>query len=69
MNENDILKSLVSNGPWAAAFFFLLMQVIRSWTTDRETLTNLLSEFKTSIDALRVAVEQLKEHVKNAHEA
>jgi hypothetical protein len=66
MTEADFFQTLSANGPWAAVAGLLLWQVIKAWSSDRQTLTTLLSEFRGSIDALRVAVERLSEHVTGA---
>jgi hypothetical protein len=58
--ETELIKGLANNGPWAAVAGLLLWQVIKAWTEDRKTASILMSEFRASIDALRVNVEALK---------
>ncbi len=58
MNE-QLITSLAANGPWAAAAGFLLHQVIKAWTDDRQQLVILLTEFKDTLTALTHAVQEL----------
>lgn len=58
MNE-QLITSLAANGPWAAAAGFLLHQVIKAWTDDRQQLIRLMTEFKDTLTALTTAVKEL----------
>ncbi|MBS1711397.1 MAG: hypothetical protein JSS71_06705 [Armatimonadetes bacterium] len=58
MNDT-IFTALANNGPWALTSFFLLNQVIKAWTNDRDQITKLLTEFKDALSALTHAVEEL----------
>lgn len=57
--ESQLLTGLASNGPWALMAGFLLWQIMKAWTQDREQVTALLREFKASIDKLTHAVEAI----------
>lgn len=69
---NDVfMKELAQNGPWAIVAGFLLWTVIKAWTADRGMVTQLLSEFRSSIDKLSAAVTKLTErldHIEAMHE-
>jgi hypothetical protein len=55
--ESQLLTGLASNGPWALVAGFLLWQIMKAWTADRQQVTELLREFKASIDELTHAVK------------
>jgi K+ transporter len=57
--ESQLLTGLASNGPWALVAGFLLWQVMKAWTADRQQVTELLKEFKASIDELTHAVKAI----------
>lgn len=61
---DEMVKSLAANGPWALMAGWLLTQVIRAWTNDRNQLVNLLTEFKDALMSLKSAVEELKSEIK-----
>lgn len=61
---DDFFKSLAENGPWALVAGFLLHQVIKAWTTDRNQLNGLLTDFKDALISLKGAVEDLKSEIK-----
>lgn len=57
--ETQLLTGLASNGPWALVAGFLLWQIMKAWTQDRQQVTELLRDFKASIDKLTHAVEAI----------
>lgn len=61
----DITQSFAQNGPWAVAAGFLLHQVIKAWTNDRQQLIVLLTEFKDAMTALKMAVNELREEMRD----
>jgi len=61
--ETSIFASLAQNGPWALVAGWLLWTVIKAWSKDREIIMELLGDFRSSIDALRAAVERLGTHL------
>jgi len=65
MNETEIVKTIATNAPWAAAFFFLLQQILKAWTDDRKANTSLMGEFKMAVVDLRNSIDKLTEHVKD----
>ncbi len=44
---------------------FLLHQVIKAWTNDRQQLIVLLTEFKDAMTALKMAVNELREEMRD----
>lgn len=58
--DEQWISTFAANGPWALAAAFLLHQVIKAWTNDRQQLNGLLTDFKDALIALKTAVEELK---------
>lgn len=56
-------SGLAANGPWALAAGFLLHQVIKAWTMDRQQLTVLMTEFRDALYALKSAVDELRRRI------
>ena len=65
MNEvpSELVTGIANNGPWALVAGFLLMQVMNAWKGDRDQLTKLLIDFKTTLDGLKGAVDNLSERL------
>lgn len=61
--ESEVLRSLAQNGPWALVAGLLLWQVLKAWNKDRDQLTTLIMDFKTTLDGLKIAVEHLTERM------
>ena len=57
--SDELIKGLAANGPWAIVAGILLSQVLKAWAGDRAALTTLMTEFRVSLDGLKVAVEHL----------
>ena len=57
---NELWQGLANNGPWALVAGFLLQQVIKAWTADRQQLVVLMTEFRDALNALKSAVEDLR---------
>lgn len=57
---NELLAGLAGNGPWALVAGFLLWQVIKAWAADRDTLTRFLTEFRSTLESLKDAVDALR---------
>ena len=58
--ENDLIKALLSNGPWAVMAGFLLLKILSAWEKDRISRDTVLIEFKRGIDGLADVVRDLK---------
>ena len=60
---NEFLTELAKSGPWAVMAGFLLWTVIKAWTVDRAQVTQLLGEFRGTLDGLKTAVDHLAERL------
>ena len=60
---NELITGLANNGPWALVAGFLLLQVLNAWKGDRDQLTQLLTDFKATLDALKGAVDNLSDRL------
>lgn len=61
MTTDTFLSELAKSGPWAVVAGFLLWTVIKAWNKDREQVTGLLGEFRTSLDKLAQEIHNLGE--------
>ena len=61
MTADTVLSELAKSGPWAVVAGFLLWTVIKAWNKDREQVTGLLGEFRTSLDKLAQEIHNLGE--------
>ena len=61
MTTDAFITELAKSGPWAAVAGFLLWTVIKAWNKDREQVTGLLGEFRTSLDKLAQEIHNLGE--------
>jgi len=55
------VTGLLNNSPWAIAAFFLGRTILNAWGQDRAQLTELLTNFKVTLDRIGIAVEHLTE--------
>jgi len=62
---SEFLRSFGANGPWAAVAGLLLWKILGAWSEDRKQLTELITDFKTTLDGLKVAVEHLTDRLNN----
>lgn len=60
MNQ-EFFVELGKSGPWAAVAGFLLWQVIRAWDRDRNQVTELLRDFRGTLDGLKTEIHNLAE--------
>lgn len=57
--EPTWIIELAKSGPWAGVAGFLLWTVIKAWNKDRDQVTELLGEFRKSLDSLTHQIELL----------
>ncbi len=62
--SSEFLTPLAQNGPWALVAGFLLWKVIEAWQSDRKQLTELLTGFSKTLEALAKSIEDLKDEIK-----
>ena len=60
---NEFVTELAKSGPWAGVAAFLLYTVIKAWTSDRGQVTQLLGEFRVTLDGLKMSVDHLSERL------
>lgn len=64
--DQDLLRGIGNNGPWAAAAAFLCYQILKSWREDRQQVNSLLAvlpEFKNEIAILSQSVARLADRI------
>jgi hypothetical protein len=55
------IQELAKSGPWAVVSGLLLWTIIKAWNKDREQVTELLRDFRQSIEKLTVEIHRLGE--------
>lgn len=60
---DSFLVELGKSGPWALVAGVLLWTVINAWNSDRQALTQLLTDFKSTLDGLKNAVDHLTDRL------
>jgi hypothetical protein len=58
-----LLAALSVHGPTAIMAGFLMWQVVKAWSADRSALINLLTEFRATLEGLKLAVERLSDRL------
>lgn len=49
---NKFSEGVAVNGPWAIMAGYLLKRILDAWTGDRDQVTALMGEFKTTLSSV-----------------
>lgn len=60
---DTFLLELAKSGPWAVVAGFLLWTILKAWTDDRKQVTELLGEFRATLDKLSDKLDRLAEAI------
>ena len=56
---DPFLVELAKSGPWALTAGFLLWKILAAWNADRTQVTQLLGDFRVTLDGVRSEIGNL----------
>lgn len=60
---DPFLTELAKSGPWALVAGLLLWRVLAAWTADRAQVTQLLGEFRLTLDRFGDKIDKLAQAI------
>jgi len=61
--ESSLLKEVGQSGPWAVMFGYLMVWMLKAWTSDRQQLLYVYTELKSSLDSFKAVLEQMNDRL------